>query len=184
MYRNSYLKLDPPDPVATGRRMSWGESRLGDTLSRTRASVGRTTCPGALCATGARFRGMPDRILIPCPGHSCMRTTARSAIKEPKPALRQPGSSRSASESGTRLRSGPLKRVAKQIGGSGPRSSATATYNGQEWKPQRDPAPRTERGGDGGALCEAGEHIRARSGRQTGLPIVTHRDGPARLGSA
>ena len=52
------------------------------TLGRTRASVWRTPCPGALCATRAWTRGTPDRTLTLPPRHPGYATQKATPLRE------------------------------------------------------------------------------------------------------
>ena len=164
------------------------------TLGRTRASVWRTPCPGALCATRAWTRGMPYRTPVLPPGHPGYATQKATPLLERAAAgpLRNPSQhSRSPGRHDPSLAPGPdpggpfeTRRRGDSDGrgrGSGAVKLALTTI-GPGRKPERGPGPRMERGGAGVARWEAGAHIRARSGVPKGFPALTHRDGPRPAG--
>ena len=180
-----------------GPRGNWvqGEGCLGEshgwaaTLGRTRASVGRTPCPGALYASRVWTWGTPDRTLtLPPrpPGYATQKATPLRERAATGP-LREPGQ-----HSGSQGRpgpspvpdsDGPLNPAPHRLGRPRAGESAPLTTIGPGRKPLRNPGPGMERGGAGVARREAGAHIRTRSGVPNRFLPPRLATGPDPLGS-
>jgi hypothetical protein len=168
------LAQDPaPDVEPAGPRGNHGQGRGGlgashgwaVTPGRTRASVWRTPCPGALCASRAWTWGTPDRTLTLPPRHPGYATQKATPLRERAATgpLRNPSQHSSslgrqdpslAPDSG-----GPIETRRRNDSDGRAGGVAPVTKKGPGRKPERGPGLRMERGGAGVARREAGSHI-------------------------